>query len=687
MIPGSVKTIGAHAFDYCGGIESVVFKTGVREIGSYAFANTKLVYASIPSGVTTIGERAFSGCGSMTRVSIPDSVTAIGAYAFANTELTAAVLPEGLQEISDGLFIQCYQLKKVTIPSTVKSIGANAFDNCALTEVELPDGLVSIGAYAFESTDISQIVIPDSVTTIGNGAFCYCYNLKDINLPLGLTRIANSLFVDCSLTSIDIPASVEYVGSNAFDGCDFTTLTLPAKVSYIGGNAFEGCYYLKSVTFLGELEFSGGNVYLGCPTFTDIYYAGSQQQWEEYGLSIMLTDDQLTSVTVHFGKEALALKQQPDKLVYARGEAFDASGLVLQYAGKDVTNSAVLSAFDAEKMGKQTILATYEGQSVCFDVYVFGFENASLTLEGKIDMNFYASFPDAGDLYEPGVLFFAQEPAQEDILKAAADGKAVDGERLQGDTVRFVYSDIAAKEMNDETWAVPVAQMKDGSYVCGKAARMSPAQYMSLAFDTYEDDALRTMLVDMLNYGAAAQTYFGYDEEMPANAQLSKEQLAYGTQTQPKLSMNKAFYADALTDDAVQLVGVSLTLENEVAMNVYAKASGEQPVYAELLMFDGYEAGKTYDVQTAVDYVKMELHGSSWLGSVENIPAKNMRKPYYVRVRLVYAGGREAYSAVLRYDVESYASTIVRGAYDAEMKMLADRMMRYGDSAAAYFGE
>ena len=60
VIPGSVTSIGAYAFEGCSGLKSV----------------------TIPSSVTSIGDSAFSGCTGLTSVTIPSSVTSIGAYAF-----------------------------------------------------------------------------------------------------------------------------------------------------------------------------------------------------------------------------------------------------------------------------------------------------------------------------------------------------------------------------------------------------------------------------------------------------------------------------------------------------------------------------------------------------------------------------------------------------------------------------
>jgi hypothetical protein len=70
----------------------------------------------------------------------------------------------------------------------------------------------------------------------------------------------------------------------------------------------------------------------------------------------------------------------------------------------------------------------------------------------------------------------------------------------------------------------------------------------------------KTLLVDMLNYGAAAQNYFGYNMDDLANNQLSDTQKAYATQN---------------TDSADQRVkgtnyyGSTLTLKTRIMLTMY----------------------------------------------------------------------------------------------------------------------
>lgn len=80
--PGTLKNIGAHAFELCRGITSI------------DLSGTDL---------TSIGESAFSGC----------------------TALGSVYLPDTLSKIDDKAFYQCFALDMITVPQSVTECGSN----------------------------------------------------------------------------------------------------------------------------------------------------------------------------------------------------------------------------------------------------------------------------------------------------------------------------------------------------------------------------------------------------------------------------------------------------------------------------------------------------------------------------------------------------------------------------------
>ena len=212
----------------------------------------------IPDGVTSIGGHAFSGCSGIKSITLPANMTEIGSGAFSGcTSLTSIAIPEGITELN-GTFSGCMSLTSVDFPSTVLTL-VGTFGGCkSLTSIEIPDGVV----------------------LISDGAFRNCSNLTDISLPDSVQIIGDSsggVFVDCSnLTSIVIPFGVHTIGNNTFTRCtELHAATIPVTVEVIDVSAFAGCSAL-----------------------TDIYYTGTEAQWNE--VVIEKNNELLDNATVHY---------------------------------------------------------------------------------------------------------------------------------------------------------------------------------------------------------------------------------------------------------------------------------------------------------------------------------------------------------------------------------------------------
>ena len=146
-------------------------------------------------------------------------------------------------------------VKKVIIEKGVKSIGNSAFFRCS---------------------SLTAIKIPEGVTLIGDDAFCYCTSLTAIKIPEGVTSIGNTAFFGCSsLTAIEIPEGVTTIDNFAFERCtSLTAIEIPEGVTLIGAFAFAGCSSL-----------------------TDVYYGGTEEQWNNIVISIPTP---ITNAEKHF---------------------------------------------------------------------------------------------------------------------------------------------------------------------------------------------------------------------------------------------------------------------------------------------------------------------------------------------------------------------------------------------------
>ena len=138
----------------------------------------------------------------------------------------------------------------------------------------MPEGLKIIGDKAFYSCDnITNITIPKSVTSIGKYAFEFTENLTNLNVDSANTVYSSDeqgvLFNKNKTELIQYPI-----------GNERKTYTIPNSVTSIGECAFEGCK-LESVimpnTVTSIEEFAFG----WCPEMKDVYYTGSEEEWNE----------------------------------------------------------------------------------------------------------------------------------------------------------------------------------------------------------------------------------------------------------------------------------------------------------------------------------------------------------------------------------------------------------------------
>ena len=249
--------------------------------------------------VREIEQEGFSGT-SLTKITIPKTVTKIGNAAFAYNNSLAEVVfdgESGLEEISRGAFGYCYGLREITLPQSVKSIGYMAFYNCtALSEITFPAGLEEIGGAAFQDcVALTGVELPDGLTTIGEVAF-YGTSLNSIIIPGSLRdKVVPVLGEDGEQKKDEngnpVTETVYGLGVGAFHSCtELTLAVIEEGVKTIASGAFGYCTALKTVYLPASLEkidgafYRNGKFYTGHAfhsdnAITDLYYAGTQQQW------------------------------------------------------------------------------------------------------------------------------------------------------------------------------------------------------------------------------------------------------------------------------------------------------------------------------------------------------------------------------------------------------------------------
>ncbi len=195
---------------------------------------------------------------SFNTVVIDKGVTGIGGYAFnQKEELLSIYIPDGVKKIGESAFSES-GLISVTVPGSVEEIGNDAFHDCAnLTSVTVSEGVKIIGEQAFRGcTTLAYIDFPASITSVGAGAFMSCKEMTRVRfMPgTGTVTMGDNLFSQCwNLTSVTLPKTTDRISSGMFSSCSsLPVLYIPATVTEIGENPFTSCRYLKNIYFGGS---------------------------------------------------------------------------------------------------------------------------------------------------------------------------------------------------------------------------------------------------------------------------------------------------------------------------------------------------------------------------------------------------------------------------------------------------
>ena len=160
-IPTSVTNIGSGAFSQCNAIESIVVDAGNSVYdsrdGCNAIINTVencLVAGCkntvIPNSVTSIGARAFEGCSGLYSINIPNSVTSIGASAFRHcSNLSSITVPNSVTSIGASAFSGCINLGSFTTPDQLTTIKSGTFSESGIRTITIGKSVNSIESGVF----------------------------------------------------------------------------------------------------------------------------------------------------------------------------------------------------------------------------------------------------------------------------------------------------------------------------------------------------------------------------------------------------------------------------------------------------------------------------------------------------------------------------------------------------------
>lgn len=245
-----------------------------------------------------------------------------------------------------------------------------------------------------------------------------------------------------------------------------------------------------------------------------------------------------------------------------------------------------------------------------------------------------------------------------------------------GAYLSFRFKNIAPQKIGDSVTATLYAkengeEVKTNPYVFGVKA------YCEKALGIYSDDAyaaLRTLIVDLLRYGAKAQVYTGYKADTLSDADLTAAQLAWGTQGDPVLANHFVKDLTVIENPAVIWKGAGLVLDSAVTLKLKFAAESVDGLKVRIAI----ENGDTIEVNSA--YFRYDVTEDVYVLHVNGLNADQMSQKLELTV---LDADYNAVSNTAQYSIESYAyekqNSTIPGLAD-----LVKAMMHYGNAAKAY---
>ena len=284
-------SVGESAFQECILLSEINSDNVIENIGSFAFASTKLSTATF-NNLIMLHSGAFNGCSYLEHINIPNYINIPNA-AFQGCESLKEIDISNTTSIGEESFDGCKSLSYINIPNC-GIIGKSAFKNCInLKKVNNNSDSVNttIEDYAFQNCSNLNNILFENCSSIGNGAFISCIGLDEINFNV-----------------------CKSIGEYAFSGCSNITQISLSMCSIIGSNAFYNCTKLDRVyIYNSSCTLGNSNAFCTCGESQSsnctikFYFNASEYHiykenptWQHYinNMIMMVKSDQIIYTTI-----------------------------------------------------------------------------------------------------------------------------------------------------------------------------------------------------------------------------------------------------------------------------------------------------------------------------------------------------------------------------------------------------
>lgn len=290
------------------------------------------------------------------------------------------------------------------------------------------------------------------------------------------------------------------------------------------------------------------------------------------------------------------------------------------------------------------------------------FASANMTLEADLTINFYVK-PEVMNQYTDKRVEFVVAGNTLVVTEPVYDSAK--------NLYNYRCTGIAPKMIKENVCATLYGTFDGVEYT--KVQNYSAYTYLKNQLKS-SNAKLRTLAVDLMNYGTLHQQYTSYNLDNLINADLTAEQKGYGTASDPALENYTNTKHIVRENVEASFKGAKLVLENAVIMQAVIQCNDMTDVSVEFVvdgvayMVDGSECEK------AIGYT--DRYNVYFTG----LKATQFREVVEVTV---YRGDT-AISNTLAYSVESYAYSQKDNTTREYLADLVKSIVNYGDSARAY---
>ena len=315
----------------------------------------------------------------------------------------------------------------------------------------------------------------------------------------------------------------------------------------------------------------------------------------------------------------------------------------------------------------------------------------SLSLTGNIGVNFYMEL--SNDIVNDESAYMNFTLPNGTTSKVYVNGTHEDGSTATTDTTvkngvtYYVFTcEVAAKEMTSDIKAQMIGNNGEKKGTVYTYTVKEYADYILSHTSAEGSDISKAtiqLVKGMLNYGGAAQKYFGYKTDKLASDGLTLTEPVFDDTSIVnfiKYETNKASIINYSDSDKVTFKSAYLSLNSTTDLCVNVQFAEDVTVQEDMfkILLDSTEISKDQYEVTKVNEencYKITLHG---------IKASQLQKTYVFEVNL-----SDTEQAVLKYGATSYAYTVMSSACDninniESLREVVKALYAYGSCAEAY---